>query len=315
MNKRETVLQLAQSGRPGDYTPAAFFLHFPAECHRGQPAIDKHIEYFRATGNDIVKVQYEAPLPRQPDLVRPADWAGIPGYDAEFFADQVAVVAGVAENLKAEAVVVVTLYSAYMFASHLVGWDQLDRHMEEDPGAVSKGLEIITESMLTLIEACVGAGADGFYVSSQGGEAGRFTDPSIFDTYIRPLEMRIWDELRSRDTVCNILHVCDYERPYDSLNRFTDYPGEIVSAPLTLSGASLTGAQVAQMFGRPFMGGLERLEALSTGPIEAVEAAARKALETGPAAMILGADCTLAAGSPWENIRRATDVAHSVHPA
>lgn len=313
MNKRDTVLQMAHDGTPGSWTPAAFFLHFPSEYHRGRPAVEKHCEYFRETGNDVMKIQYELLYPPMPDLVRPAQWRDIECFGAEFYEPQLDVVAGVVNELKSEAVVVVTLYSAYMFASHLTGWKLLDRHMEEDPEAVSSGLEIITESMLAFIDACLSVGVDGFYASTQGGEAGRFSDPRLFDTYIRPHEMRVWDEIDSKGLV-NILHVCDYEKPYDSLERFVDYPGQIVSAPLELTGGTVTAAEVARRFGRPFMGGMERLGPLSTGPVQLVKEEAAGALRGGPPAMILGADCTLSADAPWENIAAATGTAHRHNP-
>ena len=42
---------------PGTSVPAAFFLHFDQAYHRGRAAVDKHLEFFRATGMDIVKSQ------------------------------------------------------------------------------------------------------------------------------------------------------------------------------------------------------------------------------------------------------------------
>ena len=314
MTKRDIVLQLADTGSPGPYMPAAFFLHFPPEYRSGQAAVGKHIDYFRATGNDIMKIQYEYTYPRSPELQRPQGWKSIPSYGADFYADQLDVVGGVVDALKSETVVVVTLYSAYMFASQISGWELLDRHMAQDPEAVSLGLEIITESMVTFIRGCVARGVDGFYASTQGGEFGRFPDPSIFDRYIKPLEMRIWEEIDSAAEL-NILHVCDYEMPYDSIDRYVEYPGQIVSAPLHTTNGRLTGTQVAEMFGRPFFGGMERLGPLSTGPAAEVVAEAESALRDGPTAMILGADCTLAADADWRNIAAAVDTAHTAEPA
>ena len=71
VNKREKVLTLLDPTRPPSYIPAAFFLHFPQDCHRGQAAIDKHLEYFRHTDMDIVKIQYEFAFPRLPEIRSP----------------------------------------------------------------------------------------------------------------------------------------------------------------------------------------------------------------------------------------------------
>lgn len=45
-SKRDVMLSLAHdSGKP-PYTPAAFFLHFDPAFHRGQAAVEKHLEFF-----------------------------------------------------------------------------------------------------------------------------------------------------------------------------------------------------------------------------------------------------------------------------
>ena len=50
-------------------------------------AVDKHLEYFRYTGMDFVKIQYENKFPHRPEIVNPEDWAGMPRYDKSFYED------------------------------------------------------------------------------------------------------------------------------------------------------------------------------------------------------------------------------------
>ena len=97
MNKRDVVLDLLNDGKKQKYVPAGFFVHFDASCHKGQRAIDKHLEYFRYTGMDFVKIQYENPFPAIPEIRRPEDWAGMPFYGKEFYRDQLDVVEGLVE--------------------------------------------------------------------------------------------------------------------------------------------------------------------------------------------------------------------------
>jgi hypothetical protein len=75
MNKREIVLNLLDEGASTSYIPAGFFIHFDERYHRGQSAIDKHLEYFRYTGMDFVKIQYENRFPDRSEITKPADWA------------------------------------------------------------------------------------------------------------------------------------------------------------------------------------------------------------------------------------------------
>jgi uroporphyrinogen decarboxylase len=151
MNKRDAVLSLLDSDKPQTYFPAAFFLHFDPSCHFGRAAVDKHLEYFRATGMDFVKIQYEEKFPRLSAIHRPDDWAKMPLYGQGFFAPQLEVVEGIVKAVKHEALVVVTLYSPFMCAGHAVGEENVLRHLRDDADAVTKGMEIITESLMTFV--------------------------------------------------------------------------------------------------------------------------------------------------------------------
>jgi len=311
MTRRDRILSLASDGRlPDDYLPAAFFLHFPEDCHTGRAAVEKHVEYFRATGNDIAKIQYEHKYPLLDSIRRSHDWTNMPCYGEEFYADQLDVVEGVVRELGQEAVVIVTLYSPFMFASQTVGREALFRQFADDPAAVRSGLDVIVESMGVFIRGCIERGVDGFYASTQGGERDAVA-PEIFDEYVKPTDLAVWDLFNDRTGV-NVLHVCDYHGPYESFDRYVDYPGHIVSAPNEVGGRGVTGQEIAERFGRPVLGGMERLGVISTGPADAVGPAARAAIEGGPDAMILGADCTLAATTDWHNIAVATEVAHTI---
>ncbi|HPT97197.1 MAG TPA: uroporphyrinogen decarboxylase family protein, partial [Armatimonadota bacterium] len=77
-----------------------------------------------------------------------------------------------------------------------------------------------------------------------------------------------------------------------------------------VAGQPITGQEIARLFGRPFMGGMDRLGVLATGTEEDARAEARRALEQAPSPFILAADCTVPPGTPWENLRAAIDEAH-----
>ena len=90
MNKRERILGLLETDGPWDYVPAGFFIHFPEQYHYGQAAVAKHLEYFRYTGMDFVKIQFENRFPDRPEIRQPADWANMPQYGPEFYENQLA---------------------------------------------------------------------------------------------------------------------------------------------------------------------------------------------------------------------------------
>ncbi len=309
MNKRALMLDLAAGKKPGRYVPAAFFLHFDPAHHRGKAAVDRHLEFFHATGMDLVKMQYEHPYPKLSDVRKPGDWTRVPRLTADHYAEPLEVVSGLVKAAGREAVVVVTLYSAVMLASQATSRDLVTAHLDEEPQSVTAGLMRIAENILVFVRECAKRGLDGFYMSTQGGEAGRFRDPSTFTRFIKPSDLLVMREIE-RTFAFNILHVCDYHGEYDDLDPYADYPGHIVNCGMRLRSGPLTPKQVAARFGRPFMGGMNRLGILATGTKEQVRAEAASVLREAPDLFMLGADCTVPSDTSWENLKTAIDVAH-----
>lgn len=308
MNKRDVLLDLIHGRASWDYIPAAFFMHFDPAHQEGQAAVDKHLEYFRATGMDFVKIQFEQRLPPGPSIHKADDWAQIPLYPESFFVPTQRVVEGLVRAAHDEALVVMTLYSPFMLAMQLAGGVDLAQHLRENPDAVVKGLATMTQNVLNLVRGCLRAGVDGFYVSTQGGETFRFGDGDFFRRYIKPTDLSVWEEIKG--CPFNILHVCDYVGGYDDLTPFLDYPGHVVNCSLTLGERTLTPSEVSQLFDRPYMGGMERKGIIATGSAAEVGAAARSVLAQAPERFILAADCTVPGDTPWENLKAAIDAAH-----
>lgn len=312
MNKRDAVFSLLDASKPQKSIPAAFFLHFDARFHSGQAGVDKHLEYFRATGMDFVKIQYERTFPHQPHIQRPEDWAAMPFFQKDFYEPQLNVVEGLVKAVGKEAPVIITLYSPFMCAGHAVGEQLLVSHIEENPQAVNQGMQIITESLMIFVKECIRLGVDGFYHSTQGGEVHRFADRALFQECVKPYDLTLMNEINQRCSF-NILHICDYHDSYDDLTPFLDYPGDVVNCSLELGDRTITPQEVENLFGRPFMGGMERKGILSTGSLAQARQAGLDALSKASDHFILGADCTVPSTTPWENLRAVIDTAHAAY--
>ncbi|MEJ2353217.1 MAG: uroporphyrinogen decarboxylase family protein [Anaerolineales bacterium] len=310
MNKRDLLLNLIEGQQPSGYTPAAFFMHFDPAYHQGQAAIDKHLEFFRYTGMDFVKIQFEQRLPPGVTIRTPQDWAHARLYPQEAFDVSANVARGLVEAAGKEALVLMTLYSPLMWAARAAETpDLLVQHMHENPEAVKKGLDIMTENVLKLVRACKQAGVDGFYASTQGGEDFRFGGSPLFTDYIKPTDLAVWAELQS--CTFNILHVCDFEGGYTDYTPFLDYPGQVVNCSLKLGERTLTPDEAAKIFGRPFMGGMERKGIIASGAPQEIRRAAQDVLTQAPQRFILAADCTVPSETRWENLKAAIDAAHN----
>jgi uroporphyrinogen decarboxylase len=310
MNKRELVLQVLDESKQQTYIPAAFFLHFDPKFHRGQAAIEKHLEYFRFTDMDFVKIQYETVFPFREEIRKPEDLLQMPLYGMDFYQDQVEIARGLVQAAGKEALVIQTLYSPFMCAGHTVGGERLMQHLLENPPPVRKGIEIITESLRTFVRACIAAGVDGFYHSTQGGETSRLEGSALFEECVKPFDLSLMNEINEKCEF-NILHVCDYVDGYTDLTPFLDYPGDVVNCSLKLGDQHLNPQQIVKMFGRPFMGGVERLGTIQNGSPSDVQEMTRSILVTAPERYMLGADCTIPSTVDWENIRAAIQVAHA----
>jgi uroporphyrinogen decarboxylase len=308
-NKRDAMLSMLDRNARQDYIPAAFFIHFDKAFHFGQPAVEKHLEYFRYTGMDFVKIQYERTFPPIPDIKRPEDWRTMPSYGLDFYQPVLEVVQGLIKAAKREALILVTLYSPFMCAGHTTSLSLVTAHLQENPEPVRKGLETIANSLMLFVRECIRLGVDGFYASTQGGEAGRFRDPRLFIDQVKPFDLVLMNEMK-RSCPFNILHVCDYHAPYSDLSPFVDYPGHIVNCNPQLASRKLAWREIAQMFKRPCMGGLDRHGVIASGSAEGIGKAVTQVLTEASAPFVLGADCTLPNDIKWENIRSAIASAH-----
>ncbi len=84
---------------------------------------------------------------------------------------------------------------------------------------------------------------------------------------MKPFDLVLMNEMK-RSCPFNILHVCDYNGPYADLSPFVDYPGHVVNVNPQLQGSRLPWSEIARMFGRPLMGGMDRHSPIwSGGPI------------------------------------------------
>lgn len=311
VNKRDRMMQWLAGKPAAGYTPAAFFLHFGAEYKNGSAAARRHMEFFRQTDMDFVKIQFEQTYARQEFLQKPADWAKLTLRKLDFYEPLLATVRELVKDSKRDSLILMTLYSPFMCAGHCATAPLLVKHLEENPEAVKKGLEILTESQMLFVRACMKAGVDGFYMSTQGSEAKRFSSPKIFGEYIKPFDLVSMKEIQ-KACAFNILHVCDYVAPYANYDAVYDYPGHVINCNAKLTGRELSIAEVSKLFKRPFMGGMDRHGIIAKGSVAEMEAEIRRVVKSAPRQFILGADCTVAGETDWARLRQAIGVAHRV---
>jgi uroporphyrinogen decarboxylase len=305
INKREKLLSVLDQSKPNQYVPAAFFMHFPEKF--GEPAAKRHIDYFKATNMDVMKVQYELFLPRL-EIQKPEDWAKVPVYGADFFEPVLALIEYVAKELKSEALILPTVYGTFSLASQTSG-RQLLEHAQENPDAVAKGIKNLTESLFNYTSEAIKRGADGFYYSTQGGDSKHFAESELFDTLIGQSDIAVLRGVNDK-TLLNILHICDFTGPYNEISKFHSYPASIINTPFALKdGNQIHVKDVQKAFHRPVMGGLNRNGVISGGTFEQIVPEIDSLLKEASPNFILGADCTIRA--EWNTLRKLIDYTHT----
>jgi uroporphyrinogen decarboxylase len=308
-SNREVMLEFLDPESNSKHIPAGFFMHFNKW---GDEAVNAHLNYYRSTGMDFVKIQFDGmSLPLMPEIKSPSDWAKMPVYGEDFFEPILYIIRNLVKELKHEAILVQTLYSPYQMAKQAVPWEMLVRHVYEDPDAVSRGMENVTLSILNFVQAGAKAGLDGFYTCAQGGETNRIADYELFNRTIKNYDMILYKAVNQL-VHHNIMHICDYDGNYEGFTpRFEDYPGQIVNIPLTADGEYFTLNRAAEIFKRPVMGGLDRHGVIANGPVSAIRSEVENLLSNAPRKTVLGASCTVANTTPLENLKTAIDVAHN----
>ena len=310
-NRRERILQVLDQSRPNAYVPAAFFLHF--ENKLGRKAVEDHKNFYKSTNMDFVKVFYEIAVPKV-EINSGKDWEKVPVYGEDFFAPQVAVIADLAREFGAEAFVLPTVYSPLSLAHQTLGRGKdFKKLVEENPKAFGKAIKNLSLSIENYLRSARKAGADGFYISTQGGD-GNSLPEKIWNEQVREWDKHV-SEVANEIGEINILHICDYGTPYmnaEALYAYADYPSSIINVPLKFSdGSTLNLKEAQQRFARPIFGGLERLGAIANGSLEEAKKAVDEVLENASPNFILGADCTVPGTTDWEKLRAVIDYAHT----
>jgi len=318
-NKRELLWQVLDQSRANDYVPVFFNIHFPDK--EGQKAVQSHIDWYKTTHVDFVNVKYEY-FPEIQAVNSTKDWKKIKQFAPETWEEQLNVVRQLKRELGSEALIIPTVFSPLRVLIQTAG-SQLSsdkegrRHfvelIKQDPKAIKPALEAVTQSLLYYIREARKAGADGFYISSQGDDLEEFGG-GVFADIIKPYDIQL-TQLATEIAPFNILHICESGGHFtpETFNDYLDYPGSVINPPLHNwkdKGLSLT--DISKLFKRPVLGGLDnRSQALKDGDLKALKAEVDEILKDAPANFIFGADDSVFNDVDQETLRKLVDYIHT----
>ncbi len=301
VNKIERV-KAALAGEKVDRVPASFWFHFPAEKAHGQASINAHLEFYRESDVDFLKVMNEHPYQANVSIKTPADWRQVrpASLDAAFYQEQLDEIKAIVDEVGDDCYVITTLFGPFASGNHAAN-HMVTEHLKAGPEAVGQGLGAIADSLAEFASACVNAGASGIYYSAQGGEAYRFTEQEFLG-YIKPHDLTVLDAVKDHGDF-HLLHIC---KDQVRLPLYADYPGHAVNWAVTKNDLGL--AEGRELFNRTVVGGMDDRGVIVDGSPEAIRAAVQEIIaEAGTEGFILGADCTVPTDIDVRNVRTAVE--------
>jgi len=318
MNKIERFRAMLR-GEPVDRVPAGFWFHFAPEFRGSEPMARAHLDYYRATDLDVMKVMNDtgyAPIGTV-RIERPEDWRTLrptPLSDP-LFQSHLDGLKRIVDAIGDEVLVMTTAFNPYNQAAAILrasgqmdstaARDLLLEQLRANPEAVQAGLRAIAEDLAPFFQACITeAGARGIYYSAQGGERAVMSDEE-HAAFVKPYDLYLLNEI---NTVAEFVvgHFCGKEI---NLSRFVDYPVHLINWAYQSGNLSLPEGH-ALFGGKPVLGGLDERGPLVTGPREAIRAEVEWALgEMGTRGFMLGAGCTVPGDTDPSNLAYARQVA------
>jgi uroporphyrinogen decarboxylase len=261
-NQRHPVLERLIASRPRP--PICLWKHFADHQRSGPEMVAAHLEFHRLVQPDLVKIMNDAPFPLQGvEAVQSAcDWARLRPTPMrhQAFVQLVDDVAAIVEGLNGSAPATVTIFNPFSIANDNRGQAvptadlacrRIMQDLRENEGATLHAFEMISQTLISLVERLAATGVDGIFFAAIGGEADRFCR-SEFDRIMVPSEWAVLQSARSA-SLLTLLHICGDGL---ALDRYRTALFDI--ANWHAGGSNLDLAEGARLLGTDVMGGIDQ---------------------------------------------------------
>ena len=119
MTKKERVIS-AIRGHNIDGVPSSFSLHFASEVNTHEKIVDAHLNFFRHTDTDILKIMNENLVPYMGEINTAKEYEKVQGVriDAEFMQRQIRITQSILERCEKDTFTIGTLHGITASAIH-----------------------------------------------------------------------------------------------------------------------------------------------------------------------------------------------------
>ena len=323
MDKRTRVLN-AMNKLPVDHVPVGMWYHFDGENTRGEACVQAHLDYYRDTDLDFLKVMsdgYTYPIPNT--IQKAQDWWQLEplGKDHPFIREQVWRAKRIVEEIGKERCVFYNVFAPFSCIRAGSNDEMVMDHLKKNRRAVMYALDVIAQDLAVLCQLLIEeAGCDGIYYCVQGGEKDRFTQEE-YKAIVMPSDLFVLEHMnRFSDT--HILHCCGWAGNPNNLSLWKDYPVKCVNWAVYVEKLAIPEGRF--FYGdKAVLGGFETLHLneemtkyqglLYTGTKEEIQQYTRELIRfCGKRGLLLGGDCTIASFTDHERIRWVVEAAREV---
>lgn len=317
MDRRERFMAML-NGEKTDHLIAGFWHHFPHKAKYGEASVKAHIDYYEEAVPDMVKVMNEHLFYIPEEVNTPEDWTAIHQlpFEKTGYTGLVEEFKAIKKALPSDVPLLVTVHGVLVSAYHATGKpgsfsnpdNMVSSHLRTEPDKVSKGLEVVADTLVELVRELKKAGCDGIYYAALGNEEYRFND-EIFNDYIKPYDYKVLKAVKEENLI-GVLHIC---KDKVVLPRYEDADVDVINWAVHDCRYKLSDGR--KLFpGKTILGGFDdRTGVLCDGTREDIEAKAMAIVEeAGRDRLIVGADCTLPDDVDMWRIKAAQDIVHSL---
>ncbi len=167
---------------------------------------------------------------------------------------------------------------------------------------VARAAEVVADDTILLLEALKAeTDLDGIFYSVQSAQRPE-CDRDFHDRHIKPSDLRVLSTINEL-WPHNILHICGYENYRNDLGYYANYPASAYNWAVHTEGVSLTEGKA--LFDGVVIGGFDNnpgslIDVGTTA--EVVDETAALIASAGRDRLILGADCTIPAGTSTDRL-------------
>ena len=318
MSRRERISATIH-GQETDRTPISLWRHFPGGDTTPELLARSTVEYQQLVDVDLIKLMptgmysvmdYGVSVKPAPvssgttefesgPISEPADWTRLPDVSPRrgVLRHQVEAVRLVRAQLGPDTPVLQTVFSPLTMAAKMVGGDLSSALQHE--AELRQALARMAQDVIAFGEACLEAGADGFFFATQQAARGVLPD-GMYERLGVPYDLQILERLRPRSW-CLMLHLHGMLPFFDLANR---YPVDCVNWHDRDTSPSI--AEALSLTNRALVGGISRGGAVARGTPEQAEAEVRDSIrQSGGRRLIIAPGCVIPTNAPVENLRAA----------